>query len=270
MKSKQVIHLITFAGGDKKYFDAQRRLVKQARKLNYFDSIIEYDLQKLSSNFYELFGNIFIKIPKGFGGYSWKPWIIHDQLAKMNEGEILFYLDVGFEVNRKARGEVYKYIDMIKEKKILVFSTGHKQIDYTKPDLRLVDYRDTETMQISAAFIAIEKCEYSQRVVKNWLELSCINRGELLNLYVNNANGEIFINHRYDQSVLTKVLRDENYIAEYPDPTYDTNWLRLQNSPFINFRNFSRRSVVVIELSSGLLGLTIKLIRFLLKRTGFR
>jgi hypothetical protein len=270
MKSRQIVDLITFAGGDEKYFDGQRRLVKQAYKLNFFHNIIEYRLQDLNSDFFELFGNIFSENPKKIGCCAWKPWIIHEHLSKMKQGQILLYLDNGFEINIKARQKIDGYIDKINEKKILVFSTGLKHVDYTKPDQRLVDFGNVDAMQVSAAFIAIEKCEYSSQIVKKWLELSSFNKGEFLYPTINNSSGEVFDNHRYDQSILTRVLHDQDYIAEYPDPTYNKNWVILQDSPFINFRNFSDSSVLFLELTTGLVGSLIRITRFILRKTGLR
>jgi hypothetical protein len=246
------IYFLCFAGGGRRYLEAQKRLVNQVNKLKFFDVIIDAGVEDLNREYFKIFGKIFEKYPRGCGLWSWKPWLINRYLSTMNHGDILFYVDCGFEVNRNATNELHNYIEIVKSSKLLIFNNGTKHSDFTKPDIRILKPADAGRNQISAAFIAIEKCNFTQDIISKWLELCSENNGELLTdeLIINDKILE-FKFHRHDQSILTRVLYDQKFVPLYPDQTFNSNWNELISSPFINFRNYSKKSVINYELPRG-------------------
>jgi hypothetical protein len=265
------LYFICFAGGDKKYFDAQNRLLNQIRGLKLFDEIIGFTPADLDIDYFEKFKDIIKMYPKGFGLWSWKPWIIKKVLEKMSEGDLLFYLDVGFELNSNGKVILFDFLNKVRMMKLLAFGNSTKHTDYTKPVSRLIKPSDGDSQQISAAFIALEKCDYTNEIVSNWLNLCAEGNGELLNeSYL--VGNEVLIHplHRHDQAVLTRILLDASYNAISPDPTFSTDWKSLKHSPFLNFRNYSNRSVVKFELLEGWKGVILVIIRHILLVIKFR
>ncbi len=85
----------------KNYHDSVERICKQAKKMEVFDEIIgltEKDLQN-DENFWLKHNNFIESNLKGYGYWIWKPYIIMKTLEKMNNNDILLYLDCGCELN---------------------------------------------------------------------------------------------------------------------------------------------------------------------------
>ena len=264
-------HLITFAGGNVRYKNAQNRLVKQALRFDFFESITSCSQNDLDKNFVELFGDITLKYDKGFGLWAWKPWIINRQIKKLDIGDVLLYLDVGFEINIKAKANMSNYINLLQDKKFVAFDNGHMHHEYTKPDDRILSAKNRFKPQVSAALIALVKCEKTETIVEEWLKRCSINQGELLKEdFYEGSEKRLFAKHRHDQSILTAVLYEMNYEPFSPDPTFSTNWKNLKDSPFINFRNYSSRPLINLELSYGIKGKFIYLVRKFLLTIRFR
>ena len=264
-------HLISFAGGHDKYKNAQIRLVKQALSFDFFESITSYSQKDLDKDFVELFGDITLKYDRGFGLWSWKPWIIKKQINKLNIGDKLLYLDVGFEINIKAKANMINFENLLHDKKFVAFGNGHMHQEYTKPDDRILSAKSRFKPQVSAALISLVKCEKTEKIVEEWLELCSMNQGELLKEdFYEGSEKKLYAKHRHDQSILTSVLYEMNYEPFSPDPTFSTHWKDLKDSPFINFRNYSSRPLVNLELTYGIKGKFINLVRKFLLTIRFR
>lgn len=89
-------NFITF-GSHGSYIDAVNRLVSQANNLNIFTEIKGYTAEHLQGDEYFLnkHGNFINNNRRGFGYWIWKPYIIEQQMNKMEDGDVLFYIDVG-------------------------------------------------------------------------------------------------------------------------------------------------------------------------------
>jgi hypothetical protein len=268
---RKKIYFICFAGGDQKYFDAQNRLLNQVGDLNIFDEIIGFTPTDLDDDYFEKFKDINKLHPKGFGLWSWKPWIIKKMIDKMAEGDLLFYLDVGFEINSNRKVNFFDYFNKLQKFKLLAFGNGTKHTEYSKPVSRLIKPSDGDRQQISAAFIALEKCKYTNDIVSNWLNLCAEGNGELLNeSYQADNEFLIYQLHRHDQTLFTRILFDAGYDAISPDPTFSLDWKTLKHNLFLNFRNYSSRSVIKYELMEGWRGNLVFIVRKILLAIKFR
>lgn len=64
--------------------------------------------------------------PKGYGFYIWKPKVILDTLATMQENDILVYCDAGMKLNVNGLPRFHEYIEKVQQpdQHLLVFSTN--------------------------------------------------------------------------------------------------------------------------------------------------
>ena len=106
-----MIHLITF--GDSKYANTKRRLHNEAVSCGWFDTVVSYGTEDLDEDFKERFKNI-LEQHRGGGYWIWKPYIINKHLEKMEEGDILIYLDAGCHINPHGVKRFNEYIEMLK------------------------------------------------------------------------------------------------------------------------------------------------------------
>lgn len=124
---------ITFCAGDQNFSDAGKRIITQAKNINLFNDIILYTDLFLKND--QVFWNNHSKFiennKKGYGYWLWKPYIIKKTLEKMNDEDILLYLDCGCELNYLAKIELENKIKIVKNKKIIGSSACNER-EYTK------------------------------------------------------------------------------------------------------------------------------------------
>ena len=86
------------------YEAARDRITSEVKACGRFDSIFTYDETQLTP---ELLASPTFQIKKGLGHYSWKPDIIWQTLNKVNDGDIVVYLDAGCTVFDSKEWEKY-------------------------------------------------------------------------------------------------------------------------------------------------------------------
>lgn len=84
---------------DSRMSAALERLGRQAEALDFFDEITLFTEHDLSAEFTSRMGRYLTPSCRGFGYWSWKPWVIHHVLQEMEEGDRLLYLDAGCHIN---------------------------------------------------------------------------------------------------------------------------------------------------------------------------
>ena len=100
-------YFITFSDGNQSFLNAGERIKSQAEDLNIFDKCIHYSNKHLmdDSEYWNKHKKFILntKHKKGHGYYIWKPYLIQKTMNKMNDGDILLYLDAGCEIDIKKK-----------------------------------------------------------------------------------------------------------------------------------------------------------------------
>ncbi len=198
---------------------------------------------------------------RGYGYWCWKPQIILQTLANMDNGDILQYTDAGCRLNIKGRNRLNDYFEMASTipKGILAFQTkkpdpplvydGRNLLDlrdykWTKGDL--LDYFNVRnrkdiinTPTIGAGIIFIKKCSESISIIKTWLKTIDDNFCFIDDTLSVSPNVDGFIEHRHDQSIFSLLCKINNittlsaYEYWYPSKTkrYKADWDELKQFP---------------------------------------
>jgi hypothetical protein len=220
-----MIHLITF--GDSKYANTKRRLYSEAVNCGWFDTIASYGTEDLDEDFKERFKNI-LEQHRGGGYWIWKPYIINKHLEKMEDGDILIYLDAGCHINPNGVKRFNEYIEMLKnseEGAISFQMSQHIEKKWTVKEIfeYLNIHNDSsdiiESGQIIATVRMFKKNSNSTNLVSSWLNTLYYNPLLFTDHYNKNGQSDIFIDNRHDQSVLsvlsklykTIIIEDETY-----------------------------------------------------------
>ena len=201
--------------------------------LNYtdiFDDIkllTENDLDDYISN---IINNILKKYStlRGYGYWIWKPYLILQELNKLNDGDILFYSNIhaDFSNVKNMFNNIFEDIQKTNKPVFLGNSgcleyqwTTNKLIKYIENSLNYTfTYNDLHNGQYGAGTICILKNEFSINFIKTWFNLM-INGIEYITDIHNNDddNDPEFIENRHDQSVISLLykyykLPENNYI----------------------------------------------------------
>ena len=104
-------YLITFA--DSRYVQTLERFRTQAKSMDVYDHIITYTENDLDRRFKEKVGAwLKGKGTRGYGFWSWKPQIILQTLAQMQDGDLLQYTDAGCHLNINGRERLLDYFNL--------------------------------------------------------------------------------------------------------------------------------------------------------------
>jgi hypothetical protein len=237
------VRLITFGAGTKHISRAVQRLAGQAEKFPWIDEVRTYSEADLPDEYFSQMGDILASNPKGFGLWSWKPFLIERELDLLNPGDILLYLDAGVEINKKGASRFTYYLDHLARKDMLLFQLDHQHRNWAKRNAEIFDLGDNFFRnQVVAGILMFRVSDKSKSLVSRWKQLCTLNYGALLEdpIPLSNEVHPQLIEHRHDQSLLSKAVF-EAAIETWPDETIFRPWRRGQEFPFLALRNKSSR-----------------------------
>ena len=242
-----MITFLTFA--DKRLKSTLKRIEHEARASHYFDIIVAVDEAILKSDkaYWEQYKSFYTANQRGFGYWMWKPYLIKKQLEKMNEGDILVYLDAGCEIhsNSAAEQRFQYYVDEARKNGIVCFDHLRCYIkQYCKGDVLsffnvLTDTSVLNSKQVMAGILIMSKCKKTNAIIDEWYAISH-EQPRLLNDEPSVVpNQPDFVAHRHDQSIFSilaykygaKIL---SQVEVYPD---GGDWAQMTDFPFWAKRN---------------------------------
>jgi hypothetical protein len=220
---------ITF-GSHENFINAGNRLLEQAKSISLFDETILYTGEYLKNDdcFWEKHCDFINTNRRGYGYWLWKPYIIQQTMNKMNNGDILLYLDCGCEININERTSLVNDIDFLKQSnKCIMGTTTCVERDWSKMDLILkleMNYdRHLNTAQRQGGTQLILVCNESRELVNKWYDFACDYHMIDDSLSVNN-NLECFREHRHDQSIFSLLTKKYDL---YADQQLNRSWLKV-------------------------------------------
>jgi len=226
-----MIHFITY--GDSLYEDTKKRLHNQAKNLGWFDYVTSYGPDDLEQDFKEQFKDI-LELPRGGGYWIWKPYIINKHMKKINDDDILIYLDAGCYINPKGFDRFKEYIEILKNSNEACISfqmSNHIEKRWTTKEIfehfninckTGVSDDILETGQIVGGIKMFKKNSNSMNIISAWLNPLYQNPLLFTDHYNNNIQCDIFVDNRHDQSICSVVcklyktilLEDETFFAD--------------------------------------------------------
>ena len=157
-----MIVFITFGAGEQNYYDAIERLKNQASNLNVFDNIIAYTDKDLinDTEFWSQHSNFILNNSRGFGYWLWKSYIIKKTMEKLNNDDILLYLDCGCELSIKKKDKIMHFLELVKTEyiigtKVCIEKEWNKMDLILKLDMLNDTYLNTEQSQAGALLFKI-------------------------------------------------------------------------------------------------------------------
>ncbi|MEM3062867.1 MAG: hypothetical protein QW303_04915 [Nitrososphaerota archaeon] len=174
-----MIYLITFAYGN--IYESVQKLFDSSLDILGADRHVKYSAKDIiGTKFYENNKKIF-SIKKGFGLYIWKPYIIYDQLSKIEYGDYIFYCDCSRHFPTGFTCSIRPAIEYMENKNIDIMPGNFQMVeneygssDYCiyriKQDHNFDVEKYKKTMQQCAGHIIIKKTNFSIKFVDEWLK----------------------------------------------------------------------------------------------------
>jgi len=151
----------------------------------------------LSTEFKETMADV-LKHEKGYGFYCWKPYIVHREMCRLQDGDYLVYCDAGNEWISDMRVAMR---GMVQD--IFFFSNGWRHADWCKMDC-LAAFKimmDVDAPQVQASTFFVRVTTETRRFIQEWYAWS-IMPGMIDNEPSKLPNVSTFSEHRWDQSIL--------------------------------------------------------------------
>lgn len=206
------LHLVTYATGI--FLLRQWFLGKSALANRVVDTVTNWTPAKLIA---AGFGNRAPEISlasRGSGYWAWKPFIIEHQLAKVADGDLVLYCDVGrrnnFKLLNRSLGPLIDWMDQQQQDVLpgLLIPWKGPMSMWTKRDAFVFTNMDTAEAHaatpIQASFSLWRASPESRALAARWMDLCAQPR------LVNDEKGASglselpdFTDHRHDQSLLT-------------------------------------------------------------------
>lgn len=212
------IKFITFGSHDN-YIDAGNRIIQQAKELNIFTETILYtpDYLKNDTVCWNMHSEFIKKNKRGYGYWLWKPFIIKKTMEKMNDGDILLYLDSGVELNCNRKNNLLKYINLVKTDKLIGSCTAiekywNKMDLIAKLDMNKPEYLNTPQRQGGLNLFCV--CKEIRALVNEWYDLCC-DYHNIDDTPSKLPNLDGFREHRHDQSVFSLLVKKYNLGGKY-------------------------------------------------------
>lgn len=225
--------LISFATNSK-WYRAQSLLNESAKK-GKFDGVISYTDKGREWEFMKKYPDILST--RGFGYWQWKPLIILDALSKVNDGDIIAYIDSG---NIIINDLTYIFNECNKTEIVLFENRDgnyqrqtHKNKEWTKRDCFILMNCDSEkyynASQVDGSYQFYKKTPKVIKFLKEYKEY-CSNDNIISDLpNITKENLPEYIDHRHDQSILSLLAVKYN-IPLLPEPSEWGNYL--DNRPY--------------------------------------
>jgi hypothetical protein len=223
-------YFVTFAEGQFK--NSISRLRNQVSELNFFDNMYFQSTYDLDINFLKKNLAFINNNKRGYGYYIWKPQIIKQIYDKMEDGDILVYLDVGCHICKEGEKRFLEYIELVQKHGILAMRLPHKEKYYTK-NYVMNKFKDVDgdTYQIAATIQFYCKQPKVTEFINKYVEMTNDHQNFDDTLDPTNESS-FFIDHRHDQScfsLLLKHLQLDKAVIE--DETYWSDWNAYRHFP---------------------------------------
>ena len=221
---------ITFATGIFELSaDRLGRQVAEFTSSEYGDTFSEFrkytmDTLKADSAFWTKHGDFIQQNAKGVGYWLWKPYLVLENLAEMEEGDTLVYADAGcyLQVTGKPRMEELISLSRSHPSGIVAFNSEQPNYAFNKADVFAIHPEAATKTQIVATAFFVTKNKASQRFFEEFYATAQKDNYHLLTDAPSRAsNHPTFQTHRHDQSIFTMLAYKYNIYITPTDETWD-------------------------------------------------
>lgn len=209
------IYFISY--GNNKYKIQSNRIKLQAKKFKIFKNIFIYKFKDLDIRFRNKYFDL-LNQEKGGGFWLWKSQIILQTFEKLNEGDMVLYVDSGSTLNINGKKRLVEYFELLSDsnKDMLLFKMP-TIIEKNWTTKEVFDYFNvasnkevTDTVQYLGGIIFAKKTPGTVKFFKNFQKTVSDNPNLITNYYDKNQHSE-FMEGRHDQSILSVMAKIEGY-----------------------------------------------------------
>jgi len=209
-----------------------QKLLQSVKKWGPEFEVIVFHKKDMDPEFTEKNKDI-LSLPRGGGYWLWKPYIIHNTLSKLNECDILLYVDSKYFFTESFTAWINH---LLMNQDLCVFKNKPNEPSYPMKQWCKMDviHQYGRTKQVFedneedcwAGFMVIRKTNFTTSFIQEWLTMctyeNITDSPSIL------PNDPVFIEHRHDQSLLSILLHK----YQLQMPFFETRYLQNVRSPY--------------------------------------
>jgi hypothetical protein len=207
-------HFVTFAAGGPSFDYARRRIVVEAGSFG-FASAQGFDIESTTRRWpaFSALHHFMRSNPRGYGYWIWKPFVVSHLLRELPDGDILFYCDAGSELSRYGLPVLQQMLISAERHDHLFFRMNqYPEMSWTKTEVIRhfedeLHFKVRNIGQVAATSFFIKKTDRNVALCDEWLRLSLIGNGRLIDDSTDLRQAIGFIEPRYDQSLLSCLVQ---------------------------------------------------------------
>ncbi len=225
------------------------RFIQMAESMNIFDEIHTLSEKDIDNDLYKKWGRYLIPYSRGFGYWSWKPHIILNMLNKMDDGDILLYLDVGCYFNSKGRDRLLDYYKIVEDTPTGILGVRSQEQSYNgMPETLYYEYQWTKgdifkyfevyddksythTPQFEGGIIFLKKSPLAIKFVKEWLQVFLHDFKLATDSPSQTPDLPGFVENRHDQSVYSLLGKKYGIAEVSTNEIFQRDWSLLDRYP---------------------------------------
>ena len=245
-------HLVTYCSNE--FVTTKKRVLNQATRFGQFSTINQWMSEDLPQKFRDYFE---AALGPNIKSFVWKPYIITETYKRVNQGDVIVYMDSGCMINCSKQGikRFNEYVEMLKfsDYGCLSFQfTQHKDMPkenrlncpYTVEQVTTVreifeyfntvdDPDITDTGQLIATTIILKKCDHGEFLLNCWLQAAYDDYKLFTDDYVeNNKNNPLHCGvNRHDQSVFSVIRKKHGSILLNDETKFPTGVMPTPDGP---------------------------------------
>jgi len=190
--------------------------------------VIVFDKSSIENEFIEK-NKAILSCRRGGGYWLWKSYIINETLKRINENDILFYLDSKYYFIENFSN---LFLDYMKNNNLLVWKNKPNEPTWYMKNWCKMDVINKYNMfdkvfnenaeDCWGGAIIIKKNENTVKYMKEWLEMCC-DYENITDSPSKAKNNPLFREHRHDQILLSIVLHKYNIEMQFFENKYLQN-----------------------------------------------
>ena len=198
-------------------------LANQIKSTDIFDDVNLYSREHLmyDNDFWNKHKEFITNNRRGYGYWIWKPYLIKKTIDKLNNGDILLYMDADSCIKINEINYLYKYLEEVQKTKIIYENHFKENINYYFSELRwnkmdLIHKLNINVNDLNnnthtfANTIMLYVCDETRNLINDWYNYACDyhNIDDSPSIIPNHS---LFSEHRHDQSILSLLIKKNNY-----------------------------------------------------------
>ena len=218
------IHFITFGDGNPLQRSAAFRLNGQAKNTGWFTTTKAYGFETLKkqANWFSRNQRFLTSNIRGLGYWIWKPFLIWQTLLNRPLGDLVLYLDAGYEINQLGSERFFQYIDLANKHLIVSWQLDDQPTSYWTKSLVLQYFGILEGSSVlenpmrESSMHLVKNTEQTRSFYREFSLICCDWDYALVDDSLSkDKESDKFIEHRHDQAIYSLLTYDRG-IGEYP------------------------------------------------------